>query len=350
MHPILIDYIGFLLQAVTVVVSVGVVAALIASAFRGRRMPPIGRLTVRKLNDRFKKMSAAVNDAALPPAAAKVAAKNRAKERKKRDKEKAKSVEKSGTSGRKRVFVLDFRGDVRAKGVKSMREEITAVIGAAKAGDEVVVKVESGGGAVSAYGLAASQLERIRTAGLKLTTVVDKVAASGGYMMAVVGDRIVAAPFAVVGSIGVIAGVPNVRRLLQQHGVDYEQITAGKFKRTLTVMGENTEEGRAKMQAEMEDIHTVFKELITSHRPDVNLDKIATGEWWLAKRGIELGLVDELGTSDDVLLAAAKDADVFEVKWSAPRSLSDRMGGAVEAVIRRAAVAWMDVGAVDPRF
>ena len=109
-----------------------------------------------------------------------------------------------------------------------------------------------------AYGLAASQMQRIRDKKLKLTVCVDKVAASGGYMMAVVADKIIAAPFAVLGSIGVLAQVPNFHRLLKKHDVDFEMLTAGKYKRTLTMFGENTDKGREKFQEDIEDTHVLF--------------------------------------------------------------------------------------------
>jgi serine protease SohB len=200
--------------------------------------------------------------------------------------------------------------------VASLREEVTAVLTAAQAEDEVIVRLESAGGLVHGYGLAASQLLRIRDRRLKLTVAVDKVAASGGYMMACVADRIIAAPFAILGSIGVIAQLPNFNRLLKKHDVDFEQFMAGEHKRTVTLFGENTDKGRQKFQEEIEDVHALFKDFVKTHRPQVDLERVATGEHWFGARALESRLVDELRTSDDVLLDASASADLYEVVYT----------------------------------
>ena len=240
-----------------------------------------------------------------------------------------------------RVFVLTFDGDIAASGVEALRQEVSAVLGAAQAGDEVVVRVESAGGAVHGYGLAASQLARIRSRGVTLTVAVDKVAASGGYLMAAVADRILAAPFAVVGSIGVVAQIPNVHRLLKKHDVDVEVHTAGRFKRTLDVLGENTEQGRAKLREELEDVHALFQEYVSSWRPKLDLEAVSTGEHWYGQRALDRALVDELVTSDEYLARACERADVFEVAWTVPKRPLERLAGqfasALGAGIGRAA-------------
>jgi len=222
--------------------------------------------------------------------------------------------------------VLDFQGDLRAAAVASLREEVTAVLNVARPGeDEVLLRLESAGGLVHSYGLAAAQLLRLRERGVRLTVVVDKVAASGGYMMACVAERIVAAPFAVVGSIGVIAQLPNFHRLLKKHDVDYEQFMAGEFKRTVTLFGENTEQGRRKFQEEIDDAHALFKDFVKTHRPQVLLEQVATGEHWYGARALECRLVDELCTSDAVLLAARAEADVYEVSYGVRKPLLARV-------------------------
>ena len=233
---------------------------------------------------------------------------------------------------RRRVFVLTFNGDIAASAVDNLRIEVSAVLGAANDGDEVVVRVESAGGTVHGYGLGASQLARVRGRGVALTVAVDKVAASGGYLMAAVADRILAAPFAVVGSIGVLAQVPNVHRLLKKHDVDVEVLTAGRFKRTLDVFGENTDEGREKLRDELADVHALFQEYVGSWRPKVDLEQVATGEAWYGQRALDRALVDELITSDEYLARACEDADVFEVAWVQPKRPIDRLlGQAAEA-------------------
>ena len=245
------------------------------------------------------------------------------------DAESATVVESSQSSEKatRRVFVLNFEGDMAASGVESLRQEVSAVLGAAAVGDEVVVRVESFGGAVHAYGLAASQLARIRSHGATLTVAVDKVAASGGYLMAAVADRILAAPFAVVGSIGVVAQIPNVHRLLKKHDVDVEVHTAGRFKRTLDFLGENTEQGRAKLREELEDVHALFQEYVANWRPGIDLDAVSTGEHWYGQRALDRALVDELVTSDEYLARACQEADVFEVSWVVPKPPLERLAG-----------------------
>ena len=247
--------------------------------------------------------------------------------------EPAQESERQPASGEaRRVFVLSFDGDIAASAVDALRLEVSAVLGAAKDGDEVVVRVESAGGTVHGYGLGASQLARVRGRGIALTVAVDKVAASGGYLMAAVADRILAAPFAVIGSIGVLAQVPNVHRLLKKHDVDVEVLTAGRFKRTLDVFGENTEEGREKLRQELEDVHALFQEYVGAWRPQVDLEKVATGEAWYGQRALDHALVDELVTSDEYLAQACDGADVFEVTWTQPKRPMERLlGQAAEA-------------------
>jgi serine protease SohB len=224
------------------------------------------------------------------------------------------------------VFVLDFKGDLFASAVRSLREEVSAISAVAGKEDEVVVRLESAGGAVPHYGLAAAQLSRLRDKGIKVTVCIDRIAASGGYMMACVADRIVAAPFAIIGSIGVVAQVPNLHRLLKKHDVDFQEMTAGEFKRTVSVFGEITERGRKKFQEELEDTHLLFKEFVKAQRPKLDLDKVATGEHWLARRGLDLGLVDQLRTSDEYLVSRAAEANLYRVSFERPRSLRERLG------------------------
>jgi serine protease SohB len=247
--------------------------------------------------------------------------------KKKRKAEKADNTEKES---RKRLYVLNFNGDIRASQVSELREEITAILNIATPRDEVVVCLESGGGVVHGYGLCASQLQRIKARNIPLTIIIDKIAASGGYLMACVGNKILAAPFAIIGSIGVIAQLPNFHRWLQKREIDFEQITAGEYKRTLTLMGENTEKAREKMKQDIEEIHYYFKAFITENRPQVNMLEVATGEHWLASRALDLKLVDGLNTSDDYLFSQYKTTDIFEVCYTRKKSLSERFSQFME--------------------
>lgn len=301
------EYGMFLAKAATLVVAVLVLVGGIAALLRrgGDHLDSRGRLDVRHLNEDYDSVTEALKAAIL----SKKAFKQFQKERKAQEKQREKAE-------RRRMYVLNFHGDIRAMAVAALREEITAVLSVAQPDDEVVLRLESAGGLVHSYGLAAAQLLRVRERQLRLTVAVDKVAASGGYMMACVADRIVAAPFAVLGSIGVIAQLPNFNRLLKKHDVDYEQFMAGEFKRTVTMFGENSAQGRRKFQEEIEDAHSLFKDFVKLHRPVVDLERVATGEHWYGMRALECQLVDELRTSDDYLLDASAHADLYEVTYA----------------------------------
>ena len=202
-------------------------------------------------------------------------------------------------------------------------------------GDEILVKVESPGGLVHGYGLAASQLRRIRDAEVHLTIAVDKVAASGGYMMACVADRIIAAPFAVLGSIGVLAQLPNFHKLLKKNDIDFELYTAGEYKRTLTMFGENTQKGREKFVEELEQTHGLFKEFVAANRPQLDIDKVATGEVWYGQQAVQEGLVDDLQTSDAFVQERLQDWDVFDVRFVHKKNWQEKLGFAAEGAIER---------------
>lgn len=271
--------------------------------------------------------------------------KEKKKEEKAKSKQEAKNASKTSndtnleevkdsdanSSKKSRLFVLKFSGSVSANEVNDLREEITAMLSLAKEGDEALLQLESPGGSVDGYGLGASQLQRIRNHNIPLTVAVDRVAASGGYMMACIADRIVAAPFSAIGSIGVVAQIPNVHRFLKNHDVDVDVVTAGKYKRTMTVFGENTEEGKQKFKEELNEVHQLFKDFVSMHRPQVDIDKIATGEYWYAARAIELKLVDALGTSDDLIVDAMKDKDVYLITTKKSKSLAEKVGLRAEA-------------------
>lgn len=335
----LYDYLGFFAKTATVVVAAIVVITAISAAGAHRAMRhrrATGHVEVQRFNDKLRDMGRVLEEASLPHSVAKKRRKQEAKAEKARRKAQKREQKKSQQEGdpqkddekpRRRVFVLDFKGDIGAHAVDALRLEVTAVLAAAAEGDEVVVRVESAGGTVHGYGLAASQLARVRSAGHTLTSVVDKVAASGGYLMAAVADRVLAAPFAVVGSIGVVAQIPNVHRLLKKHDVDVEVLTAGRHKRTLDIFGENTPEGREKLQEELHDVHALFQEYVRDWRPSLDIDAVSTGEAWYGQRALDRALVDEIATSDEYLVRACEDADVFEVSWEEPKRPVERLMG-----------------------
>ncbi|RYY79979.1 MAG: protease SohB [Moraxellaceae bacterium] len=226
-----------------------------------------------------------------------------------------------------RIFVLDFKGDIQASSVEHLREEITLILSTAKAGrDRVIMRLESPGGMVHGYGLAAAQLARLRDAGFNLTICVDKVAASGGYMMACLAHEIIAAPFAVVGSIGVVAQMPNFHKLLKQHNIDFDVYTAGEYKRTVTVFGENTDEDRAKFESELQQTHVLFKHFVEKYRPQLKVAEVATGEHWYGEDAIKLNLVDKLETSDAYLLSLLPKHDVYVLHSRKKPTLGEKLG------------------------
>lgn len=330
----LTDYGLFLAKAVTIVAAILVVIiALVAATQRSRHRHHDGEIRVERLNEKFENMKKTIQHKMLASHERKAWIKRHKKdEKQKRKQEKAsgKGVDEQGS--RARVFVLEFSGDIKASDTRSLRQSISAVLAVAQPDrDRIVVKLESGGGLVHSYGLAAAQLDRIRQAGLPLTACVDKVAASGGYMMACVADKIVASPFAVVGSIGVVAQLPNFHRLLKKHDVDYEILTAGEYKRTLTVFGENTEKGREKFLDDLQDTHALFKQYVSERRPAVAIDKVATGDVWFGQRALEVALVDELMTSDQYLIEACATADVYKVSFERHHSLPEKIGIGVSA-------------------
>ncbi|KPL64760.1 MULTISPECIES: protease SohB [Pseudomonas syringae group] len=318
-----VDYASFLAKTVTLVVAIIVVLVAIASMRGKGRRKTAGQLQVTRLNDFYKGLRERLEQSLLGKDRLKALRKEQAKALKKEKKDK---IEEKA-----RVYVLDFDGDIKASATESMRHEITALLTLATDKDEVVLRLESGGGMVHSYGLASSQLARIRQAGIPLTICIDKVAASGGYMMACIGNKIISAPFAILGSIGVVAQLPNVNRLLKKHDIDFEVLTAGEYKRTLTVFGENTEKGREKFQQDLDITHDLFKNFVASYRPQLSIDEVATGEVWLGMAALDKQLVDELKTSDEYLAERAKDADVFHLHYVQRKSLQERMGMAAAA-------------------
>ena len=317
----LYEYGLFFAKTLTLVIAIlAVVIVILGSAVKQKTGK--GELSLTNISDELKSLKHHLNEDLMSKKQFK-AYEKQLKEAEK-EKEKAEKAVKDLTPEPK-TFVIDFKGSIDAHEVTSLREEISAVLAIAAPNDDVLVNVESGGGMVHGYGLASSQLDRIRQAGIPLSICIDKVAASGGYMMACVANKVYAAPFAIVGSIGVVAQVPNFNKLLKKHDIDYEQHTAGNFKRTLTVFGENTDEGREKFQQELEETHVLFKAFIAKYRPELDLDKVATGEHWYGQQAIELGLVDEISTSDDVIMTLANDRSVFKVQYKIKKKLSDKI-------------------------
>jgi len=324
------DYGLFAAKTLTLLIAIGVLIVIASRARRSFGQPEGERLEILDLNARYKDLARALKESSLPKKAYRAYAKAE------RKREKARSKARSATDGRKRLFVIDFNGDIRASEVAALRVLITTVLLDHREGDAVLVRLENAGGTVTEHGLAASQLARLRARGVHLTVAVDKVAASGGYMMAAVADQIVAAPFAVVGSIGVLAELPNFHRLLERNGVDFELHTAGEYKRTLTLFGENTDAARQKLKEQLDETHALFKGFISEYRPSLDLERVATGEYWHGKRALELGLVDALQTSDDLLLERSESMDLWQLKYSARKKPLERLLSSIQGLVRGA--------------
>ena len=327
-----------LLVAFVVVVSVVVGASQKNKYGEGR-----GHLEITPLNQQFEDLKDTMLIATTDESLQKAEEKKLTKAKKKllsEQKKTAKNVSESDAIKRNKVYVLNFDGNISASAVGHLREEITAVLTQATPNDEVLLKLESAGGMVHSYGLASSQLDRLRKKNVPLTVCVDKVAASGGYMMACVADKILAAPFAIIGSIGVVAQMPNFNKVLKKHDVEFELLTAGEHKRTLTMFGENTEKGREKFIEELEETHQLFKEYVSTRRPQIDIDKIATGEIWYGSRAKDIKLIDDVQTSDEYLVSRIEDADVFEVAYVFKKKLHQRLGIAAEESADRLLVKW----------
>lgn len=351
------EYGLFFLKALTFVIAVAVILmAIVAAAMRSRESSggsEGGHIEIKKYNERLEDMQEALSYALLSPELQKQSEKEKKvadKAERKAEKQAAKKAKKQRGTGetivpekaRPRLYVMEFDGDIRASEVERLRREITAILTTATPEDEVLVRLESGGGMVTSYGLAASQLDRIRDKKIPLTISVDKVAASGGYMMACVADKLVAAPFAVLGSIGVVAQIPNVHRLLKELKIDFEMLTAGKYKRTLTVFGENTDEGRAKFIEDIERIHAQFKQYVGERRPQLDIEAVATGEIWSGQDALDLKLVDELITSDQYMIDSCEEREVLLIEYSEKKSFMDRLSIGVQSTIDGVLLKWFD--------
>jgi serine protease SohB len=334
------EYGLFLAQAVTLVAAILIViAGLVSMGHRQKAEQHEGHIEIRNLNEKYRLIGDSIQHMVTDPDALKTQEKSNKKADKAKAKEAKKKRKKSGGEAvderRNRLYILAFDGDMKASATDNLREEISAVLPQIHDGDEMLVKVESPGGLVHSYGLAASQLQRITSAKVPLTIAVDKVAASGGYMMACVADRIVAAPFAVLGSIGVLAQLPNFHRLLQKSNIDFELLTAGEYKRTLTMFGENTDKGREKFVEELEETHDLFKSFVSTNRPSLDIAKVATGEVWYGQKAIEEGLIDEVQTSDAFVQNRLEDWDVYEVKFVHKKNWQEKLGFAAEGALEK---------------
>jgi len=340
---IFVGYGVFILEVITLLLVVAAVVAMII-AMKQKKAHLHGELVITDLSKEFEENSKILSNFHL----SEDELKETEKAEKKAEKAKAKALkaqrkkgEDTGSERKPSLYVLHFKGDISASETAALREEISAIVQVAKPNDEVLLCLESPGGVVHGYGLAASQLMRLKQHNIKLTVAVDKVAASGGYMMACVADKIVSAPFAIIGSIGVVAQIPNIHRLLKKHDVDVDVMTAGEYKRTVTMLGENTEKGKQKFQQELEETHQLFKQFVSQNRPHLDVEQVATGEHWFGQQALNLNLVDEIMTSDDLLLQAMKEKQLIGVKYVVKKSLLQKVGKQAEESVDNIALRWL---------
>ncbi|MBK4775412.1 protease SohB [Candidatus Pantoea edessiphila] len=310
----LLNYGLFLIKFITIIMVISTVILVFISG--NLKKKNLGKLQITNLSEDYDQIKKDLQLAKIPLQEKKTWLKNDKKEKKKKLKTEKLLMKKGEVKSTKpTLYVIDFKGSIDAKEVDSLRREVSAILSVNQANDEILIRLESCGGVVNGYGLAASQIKRMRDRGLHITVAVDKVAASGGYMMACVANHIVAAPFSIVGSIGVIAQIPNFNRLLKNNNIDVEMHTAGKYKRTLTLLGENTEEGREKFKEELNQTHLLFKNFVHKMRPNVNIDSISTGEYWYGDNALQLGLIDELGTSDDFIIKYMNKFNIISISY-----------------------------------
>ena len=290
----------FLLKTLTLVIAI---LLLVAGIFSISRKPK-PKLEISSLNEQYQHLISMMQKEIL----------GTKPEKKKKNKDKKPTL-----------YVVDFSGDIKASQVEQLRDEISAILSIATPEDEVLVRLDSPGGAVNGYGLAAAQLQRIRDKNIPLTVSIDKVAASGGYLMACVANNIIAAPFAIIGSIGVVALIPNFHRWLKKNNIDIELLTAGEYKRTLTLFAENTDKGRKKFQEDLEKIHAAFRDYVLTNRSQLDMDKVSTGEHWLAKDAFDLRLVDKLSTSDEYLIGKMINYNAFKLSIQPKTSIVNKL-------------------------
>tara|TARA_Y100000590_G_scaffold136961_1_gene156760 strand:- start:23038 stop:24069 length:1032 start_codon:yes stop_codon:yes gene_type:complete len=335
MIELLIEYGFFLLKVVTVLAVILIPLLMIVSSSRDKQDVDKGRIIVKNLSERLEEIGVSLKSAEMDPKSYKAFLKERSKKKKAEIKSKNKSKEI--------IYILDFKGDIQASAVDKLKQEINAIIASKVKCKEVVLKVESGGGSAYAYGLCAAELKRLVDNKIKLTVCIDKIAASGGYLMSCVATKIVAAPWAIVGSIGVIAQLPNFHKLLKKFDVDIEMHTAGKFKRTLTMLGKNTQQGRQKFISELEDLHVVFKDFVKENRPKIQVTKVSTGEVWQGDKAVKLGLIDEIATSDDYLIKLSDKFKLLELQYFEKKPFTAKLAAATEVIVEKGVYKVLDI-------
>ncbi|CAB3976441.1 protease SohB [Candidatus Azoamicus ciliaticola] len=225
----------------------------------------------------------------------------------------------------KNLFILNFNGDINASDINNLKDILSILILNKKYVDEVLIKLTSNGGIVTNYGLAATQLKRLKNENINLTISIDTIAASGGYMMACVANKIIASHFSIIGSIGVLGIIPNINKMLNKNNIEIEYHTSGKYKKTLSVIGENTEIGRKKFIESLENTHFLFKNFVKENRSQINIDEIATGEYWYGIDALKLNLIDKIQTSDEYIMENLNNTKIYEIKLNEKTNIKNKI-------------------------
>ena len=230
------------------------------------------------------------------------------------------------------LYYLEFEGDIQASEAAKLKQEILVCLQVAKPTDVFLILVESSGGSVSNYGDLYSVMEMIKKRGHTLWVAIDRVAASGGYLISLPADKIFATPFALIGSIGVLSEVPNFGGLLDKYGVKMEEYTAGERKMNISMFRENGEEQKEHHRKKLGKIHELFKAQLVKYRggliekKGVDIGELMEGDFWMGENAFELGLVDELKSSVEILLDEKDHFNILKVNYHNEPKMAGIMG------------------------
>ena len=210
-----------------------------------------------------------------------------------------------------RVAILRLYGPIAGGARTAEWVELARRLRESKRVPAVVVDIDSPGGTATASDDLFLALERL-SAQKPVVAVVRGTGASGAYLAALAARRIVANPNAIVGSIGVINIAPRLPRLLDRIGVSVSEHTAGRLKGMGAPWRDERGEEAEKEQALVDAIYDSFVDRVATGRglPPERARELATGEVWLGRQALELGLVDEIGDVERGVEIAAQMAGV----------------------------------------
>ena len=207
--------------------------------------------------------------------------------------------------------------------------------------DAVVLRVDSPGGGIFASRIIGDEVIALREAGKPVVVSMSSVAASGGYWISMAADKIFASPATITGSIGVFGMIPTFERALDHLGVSTDGVGttpwSGQFRPDRSLSDDAVQLVRSVIEHDYDDF---ISRVSTSRELEVDfVDSIAQGQVWTGEEAVANGLVDELGTLDDAIEAAAAIAELddYGYKYIEKRTESHRAAGRRVAVERRRA-------------